>query len=123
MESFGFQNLKVWEKAHGLVLEIYKATQQFPEEEKYGLVSQIRRSAISICANIAEGSKKSKKDFSRFLAIARGSLEETKYHLILGKDLGYLSETIFEKLFHLSDETGKMLYRLIQSINPSLTED
>ena len=91
-------------------------TRQFPEEERYCLINQIRRAVISVCANIAEGSKKSKKDFSRFLNIAQGSLEETKYHLILSKDLGYLSPAIFENLFQLSDEIGRMLYGLNKSL-------
>jgi len=78
-----FQDLRVWGDAHRLILEIYKVTRSFPEEEKFGLTSQIRRAAISICANISEGYKKSRNDFVRFLMIAQGSLEETKYHLIL----------------------------------------
>ena len=114
--EFRFQNLKVWQKAHHLVLEIYKETRQFPDEERYRLISQVRRSAVFICANIAEGSKKSKKDFSRFLDIAQGSLEETKYHLILSKDLGYLDSALFENLSRLSDEVGRMLYGLNKSL-------
>ena len=80
-----FEDLLVWQKGHQFVLEIYKITQKFPEEEKFGLISQIRRSSLSICANIAEGNKKSTKDYLRFIDIAQGSLEETKYHLILKK--------------------------------------
>ena len=112
MKINSFKDLLVWEKAHTLVLEIYKMTQSFPGNEQFGLTSQIRRSSISVCANIAEGYVKSKNDFIRFLDIARGSLEETKCHLILSKDLGYCSEAHFNKLFSLSDEVGKMLYSL-----------
>ena len=65
-----FEDLEVWKRAHTLVLEIYQLTRRFPDEEKYALVSQIRRSAVSICANIAEGGKKSPRDFIRFLEIA-----------------------------------------------------
>lgn len=112
MKINSFRDLLVWEKAHTLVLEIYKITESFPSNEQFGLISQIRRSSISVCANIAEGYVKSKNDFIRFLDIARGSLEETKCHLILSKDLGYCSEVHFNKLFSLSDEVGKMLYSL-----------
>ena len=76
-----FRDIKVWEKAHKLVLEIYKITGKFPSHEKYGLTAQIRRSAASVPTNIAEGYKrKSDKDFLHFLNIADSSLEETKYH-------------------------------------------
>lgn len=112
MKINNFQDLIVWQKSHDLVLQIYKETKSFPEEEKFGLISQIRRSAVSICANISEGYMKSSKDFVRFLEIARGSLEETKYHLILSKDLAYLEISRFNKLFSLSEEIGKMLHAL-----------
>ena len=112
MKINSFQDLTVWMKAHRLVLGIYKMTKEFPTEERFGQASQIRRSAVSICANIAEGYMKSRNDFLRFLDIARGSLEETKYHLILSKDLNYCSLDQFNELFLLSDEVGKMLYAL-----------
>lgn len=85
-----FQDLIVWKKAHQFVLATYIVTKKFPKEEKYGLSSQFRRSAVSIAANIAEGFKKrGKKDKARFLNIAQGSLEECRYYLILTKDLKY----------------------------------
>ena len=85
-----FRELKVWQKAHALVLEIYKLTKTFPKEELYGLTSQLRRSGFSVPANIAEGFKKrGQKDKARFYNIAQGSLEETRYYLILAEDLGY----------------------------------
>lgn len=85
-----FQDLRVWEKAHGLVLAIYGFSRGFPSCETYGLQSQIRRAAVSIPANIAEGFKRrTKGDKVRFLNIAQGSLEEVRYFLILSKDLGY----------------------------------
>lgn len=111
-----FEDLIVWQKAHQLTLEIYQLTRNYPQEEKFGGVSQARRSAVSICANIAEGQTKTKKDFARFLEIARGSLEETKYHLILSRDLNYCSTTEFERLSSLSNEIGKMIYRLNQKL-------
>ncbi len=117
MKVKSFQDLKVWEESHQMVLELYKVTQSFPSEEKFGLVSQLGRSASSICANIAEGYMKSNKDFRRYLDICRGSLEETKYFLILSKDLGYLTVGQFERLFIVSDNIGKILYKLKQSLN------
>ena len=85
-----FQDLIVWQKAHRFVLTTYHLSNSFPANEKYGLTSQIRRSAISIPANIAEGfKKKTKPDKARYMNIAQASLEECRYYLILVKDLGY----------------------------------
>ncbi len=116
MDVKSFEDLIVWQKAHQLTLEIYKVTKEFPKAEKFGLISQIRRSTASIFANIAEGQTKSRKDFLRFLDIARGSLEETKYHLILSRDLTYCTEEQFKMLYELSDEIGKMIYGLSQQL-------
>ena len=105
-----FQDLEVWKKAHALVIKVYKVTDLFPPEEKFGLTLQMRRASISIAANIIEGFKrKSNKDFLRFLNIAEGSLEELKYYLILSKDLSYIGKERFEKLTINSEEVGKML--------------
>ncbi len=85
-----FQNLLVWQKAHALVLAIYRLTAAFPKQETYGLVPQMRRAAVSVPANIAEGfRRRSKQDKVRFLNIAEASLEETRYFLILARDLEY----------------------------------
>jgi len=85
-----FQDLIVWQKAHQFVLSVYHFSETFPKNEIYGLTSQLRRSAVSIPANISEGfKKKSKPDKARYLNIAQGSLEESRYYLILAKDLGY----------------------------------
>jgi len=112
-----FRDLKVWQKAHSLVLNIYRITINFPKEEKYMLVSQIRRSAASVPTNIVEGFKrKSKKDYAHFINIADTSLEETKYHIILGKDLGYIAENDFNDLGRLCDEIGRMLYRFHEKL-------
>jgi len=106
-----FRNIKVWQKAHELVLEIYRQTKLFPYSERYGLTSQLRRSAASIATNIVEGYKrKSDKAFYNYLNMADGSLEETKYHLLLAHDLKYLKETEYNKLANIADEIGKMLY-------------
>ena len=85
-----FEDLVVWQKAHQFVLAVYRLTRTFPRSENYGLSSQFRRAAVSIAANIAEGfRKRGKADKLRFLNIAQGSLEESRYYLILARDLDY----------------------------------
>ncbi len=80
----------VWQKAHQLVLDVYKLSNAFPATERFGLTSQVRRAAVSVPANIAEGfRKRGRNDKARFLNIAQGSLEEVRYYLILARDLGY----------------------------------
>jgi len=109
-----FQDLLVWQKAHEFVLHVYKMTEQFPDTEKFGLTSQLRRAAISIPANIAEGFKKQGQlDKVRFYNISLGSLEECKYYLILAQDLDYSNTT---ELTLLLDEVGRLLSGLIRSI-------
>ena len=109
-----FRQLKVWQKSHQLVLEIYKLTKEFPAEERFGLVSQMRRAAVSIAANIAEGFKKrGKKDKINFYNMAQGSLQELSYYLILCKDLNY--GVNFEQTSQVVEEIGKMLTGLIRS--------
>ncbi|OGL38305.1 MAG: hypothetical protein A2042_08610 [Candidatus Schekmanbacteria bacterium GWA2_38_11] len=108
--SYTFKNIKVWQKAHELVLEIYKVTKTFPSSEKYGLTPQLRRSVASVATNIVEGYKRrSDKDFAHFLNIADGSLEETKYHMLLANDLKYMDKKDYEHLSILADEVGRML--------------
>ncbi len=105
-----FKDLKVWEKAHETVLQIYAISKNFPSNEQYGLVQQVRRSASSVPTNIVEGYKrKSYKDFAHFLNLAETSLEETKYHLLLARDLSYLAEIDHERLSKMLDEVGRML--------------
>jgi len=102
-----FQDLVVWQKAHQFVLAVYRVTQQFPKSELYGLVSQMRRAAVSVPANIAEGFKKvGKADKARYLNIAQGSLEESRYFLILAQDLGLCQS---ELLLDNAEEVSKML--------------
>jgi len=114
-----FRDLVVWQKSHQLTLDIYKITLKFPGEEKFGLISQIRRAAYSVPSNIVEGhSRKSKKEFLQFLNIAKGSLEELKYFLILSADLKYISKENFINLEAKAEEVSKMLY----SFTKSLTE-
>lgn len=110
-----FQQLEVWQQAHQLVLAIYRLTQSFPPEERYGLISQIRRAVVSVPANIAEGFKRrGQAEKIRFYNIAEASLEETKYYLILARDLGYAADT--GSLFDGAESVSRLLYRLIQSI-------
>lgn len=111
-----FQELEVWQKAHRLVLAVYQATKAFPADEKYGLVSQMRRAAVSIPTNIAEGFKRrGQADKMRFYNTGETSLEELKYYFILSKDLGYLTNT--EELMVDAESISRLLYRLIESIN------
>ncbi|MFM8833576.1 MAG: four helix bundle protein, partial [Cytophagales bacterium] len=89
-----FKELIVWQKAHQLVLNVYQATKAFPKEEMYGLSSQIKRSSVSIAANIADGFKKKRiADKLKFMNTAQGSLSETEYHLLLANDLEYFNTT------------------------------
>ncbi|MCO6509373.1 MAG: four helix bundle protein [Aridibacter famidurans] len=114
MSSQTFKDLRVWQKAHELVLKIYKLSDSFPKHELYSLTSQLRRSAVSIPANIAEGYKKSGlADKARFMNIAQGSLEETRYYLILAQDLNYGSTTRLESDI---DDVGRMLYGYTKTI-------
>ena len=109
-----FQDLIVWQKAHQFVLSAYRFTKEFPKEEMYGLTSQFRRSAVSIPANITEGFKKrGKADKVRYLNIAQGSLEESRYYLILSKDLGYGDSS---ELLTLLAEVSKLLESYSMSI-------
>lgn len=114
-----FRDLVVWQKAHELVLAVYKLTERFPKTEIYGLVSQIRRSAVSVPANIAEGFKKrGQADKARYLNIAQASMEETRYYLILAQDLGY-AETRNE--MKQSDEVCRLLDAFYYSITNANT--
>jgi len=109
-----FRNLAVWEKSHRLVLSIYKATKAFPKDELYGLTSQMRRAALSVPANIAEGYKRAGvREKIRFYNIAQASLEELKYFIILSKDLEYI---IPDQAPSLAEEVSKMLESYIQKI-------
>jgi four helix bundle protein len=105
-----YKELLVSRKAHQMTLDIYSATRSFPKEELYGLTSQLRRSAASIGANIAEGSgRRSNNEICRFLQISRGSASETEYHLLLARDLKFLRDEDFRKLSREADELQRML--------------
>ena len=110
MILYGFQNVIAWQKAHAFVIETYRATKKFPEDERYGLTSQFRRAAVSTEANIAEGYKRiSKADKLRMLNIAQGSLEECRNYLILSKDLTYINETDIQLLYNSLEEASRFL--------------
>ncbi len=109
-----FKDLFVWQKGHLVVLEIYKVTQSFPKSELFGLTNQLRRAAVSITSNIAEGfSRRSSKEKIQFYFMAYGSLSEVENQLQIAKDIGYLDEDLFEDLMYLVNETGKLLNGLI----------
>ena len=93
-----FRGLRVWNEAHGLTLAAYRVTRGFPQTERYGLSAQIRRSAASVCANIAEGcGRRGGNDFARFLQIALGSASELEYHLLLAADLELVDRSAYER--------------------------
>jgi len=110
-----FQQLTVWQEAHQLVLQVYRVTKPYPAEEKYGLVSQMRRAAVSVPANFAEGFKRrGQRDKIHFYNIAQASLEELKYYFILSADLSYVENA--GDLMAQAETVSRLLYRLITSI-------
>jgi len=112
-----FRKLNVWARAHRLTLELYKGTRCFPREELYGLTSQIRRSAASIGANLAEGcGRRGDKEFRRFLLIALGSASELEYHLMLAADLGFLERSNYARLEAEVIGVKRMLSGLINKL-------
>jgi four helix bundle protein len=115
-----FRKLVVWQKAHEVTLNLYVITRKFPVEERYGLTSQIRRSSASIGATIAEGCEKgSEVEFGRYLQMSSGSASELSYHLILSRDLAYLSDVEFANLSFKVEEVRRMLASLISKISAS----
>jgi four helix bundle protein len=113
-----FRELKVWERAHELTLDIYKVTRAFPKDELYGLTSQTRRAAASVGANIAEGcGKNSRPDFARFLQTGLGSASELEYHLLLARDWSFLDEATDKDLTDRVTEIKRMLTGFIQHLN------
>jgi four helix bundle protein len=116
-----YKNLLVWQKAHILVLELYKLTQVLPKEETFGIKSQLRRAAVSIPANLAEGCGKiTSKDTANFFQIALGSLHETEYYILLSKDLAYISLADYEFATQLINEVKAMLISLIKKTRNSI---
>ena len=114
----GHQRLQVYQKSYRLVIEIYRMTGGYPQEELYGITSQMRRAAASIPLNIAEGyaKRESQSEFKRFLNMALGSNAELSVLLDLSRDLGYIGESEYEQISEQYEEVGKMTYVLIQRV-------
>ncbi len=112
-----FRDIKVWEKAHHLALQIYKIAGDFPSDEKFGLTSQLRRAASSVPMNIAEGcGRHSERELARFMSIAAGSASEVEYQLLLARDLDYLTEGAYGELNVLANEVKRMLNSFIRTL-------
>ena len=112
-----FRQLQVWQKAHSIVLEIYQVTADFPKEERFGLISQIRRASVSVPSNIAEGcGRGGDAELARFLQIAMGSASELEYQLLLSNDLRYMEATDYERLAGMVIEVKKMLSSFIKRL-------
>ncbi len=112
-----YKNLNVWKKADELVIEVYKSTKFFPKDEWFGLVSQMRRAAVSVPANIVEGyGRRTSKDKTQFYYISRGSLNELEYYIDLSRKLSYVNEDDFKKLLALRADVGKLLGGFIKSL-------
>jgi four helix bundle protein len=111
------QKLEAWAKGIELVIAIYKNSEHFPKEERYGLTSQIRRAAVSIPANIAEGAgRHSQKEFAHFLSNSQGSASELETELIIANRLGYLDEASFRVLIHELDRIGRLITGLVRHL-------
>lgn len=120
MKINSYKDLIVWQKAMDLVELVYQVTSSFPKEERYGLTNQLRRAAVSIPSNIAEGhARSSTAEFQRFLSIARGSLAEVETQLLIARRLGYLSEEQPSPILSLQVEINKMTNRLMAKLTPS----
>ncbi len=114
---FNFEKLETWQKAINFADLVYELTRSFPADERFGLTNQMRRAAVSISSNIAEGTaRNSKNDYARFLEIATGSLFEVVSQSFVGRRQGFLSETDFQKLYAAAEELGKMLSGLRRSV-------
>ena len=108
-ERKSFRDLIAWQKGYELALEVYKLTKVFPSEEKFGMISQLRRAVSSVPANIAEGCERNHtKEFIQFLYIAKGSLGEVETFLMLSKDLGYIEEQNYQNIEEMRMETSKV---------------
>jgi len=112
------EELDVFKKAHQVALKTYKISKKFPTDEKFGLVSQMRRAAASIATNLIEGGYRlNRAEYRQFVGIARGSSGELKYHILLARDLGYLLENDYNVLRAELDEISKMLMGLAKSLS------
>ncbi len=117
MKIDSYRQLEVWQKAVTLVTEIYQITRSFPREELYGLTSQVRRAAVSIPANIAEGwGRNMTRDYVQFLRVARGSLLELETHLVIAKNLNFIEAITLQRSADQTQEINRMLNGLIRSL-------
>lgn len=118
MAASSFRQLRVWQDAMVLTTNIYRATSQFQKQELYGLSQQIRRAAVSVPSNIAEGKGRySDRDFVRFLLVARGSLLELETQLLIARDLGYFTHSDADRLLGMAETVGRALSGLINSLS------
>jgi four helix bundle protein len=116
----GVRELRAWQRAHELVLDVYRLTRSFPPEERYGLTSQLRRAATSVASNIVEGcGRPSDRDFRRFVGYAVGSSNEVEYQLLLSRDLGWLSHAEHAALAERVIEARRMLVALVRKLDSS----
>ena len=112
-----FRELRVWKRAHGLALEVHRSTGSFPAVERYGLAAQMRRAAVSVVSNIAEGcGRQHDPEFAYFLRIARGSIRELECQFLLSRDLGYISPEVWSDLNEAAQDISKMLSGLVQKV-------
>jgi four helix bundle protein len=113
-----YRDLIVWQKAFKLALLIYDVTSRFPSDEKYGLTRQLRRTAVSVPSNIAEGEgRKSKREFRHYLFIALGSLKEAETQILISESLGYLNKNSGAKLMEAASEVGRLMNGLLKSLS------
>jgi four helix bundle protein len=116
-----YRDLQVWNKAHALTLELYRISQRFPREEIYGITSQLRRAAVSIGANLAEGcGRRTSTELARFVRIALGSASELDYHLLLSRDLGFMAVDEFTRALSTLTEVRKMLTSFLNSVEEQI---
>ena len=119
-----FRSIKAWQRADDLVASMYDVTRTFPKDELYGLISQMRRAAVSVAANIVEGSsRRSRREYLQFLSVAKASLSELSYYLHLSSRLAYLTATQFADLDGMCEETARTLYGLTQSVSVEVDDE
>ena len=113
-----FKDLKVWHKAHRLVIDVYQHSRSFPADERFGLTAHLRKSATSVPSNIAEGcGREGERELARFLSIAAGSASESEYQLLLARDLGYLQPDVHRQLDGQANEVKRMLNSFIKTLS------
>jgi len=111
------EELDVFKLAHQLTLQVYQITSKFPESERFGMISQMRRAAGSVCMNLSEGAHRvGKNEYKHFVSISKGSCGELKYQLILSKDLGYITEDAYKEIFEAYERVSMMLTKLYSSL-------